>query len=189
VDAHGTMIDPIFERVFKRIYDKPCWRVAPGFGTFLTFEFGNPHIETVEPTTPKVKVSEKVRLAAAKRRVFINGDWHLWIYCCNWEVRRAGNLVGGSSSVSSIQSAAEILDGQKFVRFSMAPREYHCAFKFDLSTVLETIPYDRKSEQWSFYDRRIHMVLTLRADGYYSYNRSNRAGSEKWKPIQPPVSP
>jgi hypothetical protein len=50
--------------------------------------------------------------------------------------------------------------------------------------VLETRPYDTQKEQWLFYDDRAHKVLILRADGFYSYERSDVPDSKRWKPIR-----
>jgi hypothetical protein len=122
----------------------------------------------------------------ARRRVFIHGDWHLWIYCCDWEVFSAGQLIGRSTSEATIQKAADILDGQKLVSFSMTAQPLRCRFEFDLDGRLETYPYDGESEQWLFYNSRNHMVLVLRADGVYSYSRSDRSDEKEWKPIQIP---
>lgn len=176
-------IDPVFESVFRRVYGKPCWHVSQGVGTFLTLEFGNPHLHIIEPTVAKGRVSERVRQNLTSRRVFVNGDWHLWIYCCNWEVRLRDKPIGGSSLPSSIQRAASLLDGQKLLRFSMAPKTSRCVFEFDLGAVLQTSPYDDRREQWLFYDSRLHRVLTLRADGCYAFGRSDRAGPKRWKPV------
>jgi hypothetical protein len=179
-------VDPIFETVFQEIYGQPCWRVSPGYGSFLTLEFGNPHLEIREPQVPKPGTTKRVRQLMMSRKVFIHGDWHLWIYCCEWKVFRRRELVGDSSSKSRIQRAADFLDGQKLVRFSIRPRRMQCVFEFDLGGRLETRPYDQRGEQWFFFIKPAHMVLTLRADGYYSYHRSDRAENEKWKRIQSP---
>ncbi len=179
-------IDPIFDRLFREIYGRPAWRVSPGWGSFLTFEFGEPHLEIREPIAAGSSASQSDREALARRRVFIHGDWHLWIYCCDWEVFSAGKLVGQSTSEASIQRAADILDGQKLISFSMTAEPLRCQFKFDLDGRLETYPYDSESEQWVFYDSRNHMVLVLRADGVYSYGRSDRSDEKEWKSVQLP---
>ncbi|HET9839415.1 MAG TPA: hypothetical protein VFR84_14385 [Candidatus Angelobacter sp.] len=177
-------VDPIFDAVFKDIYGKPCWRVTPGHGSFLTLEFGNPHLEIREPITPRENTPQDVGEDLQSRRVSIHGDWHLWIYCCNWRVLRENELVGDSSSDSRIQRAADYLDGQKLVQFSIQVPSVQCVFAFDLGACLETRPYDHDSEQWLFFDQRASKVLTLRADGFYSYHRSDQAGEEEWLPIQ-----
>jgi hypothetical protein len=177
-------IDPIFEKVFAEIYGRPCWRVSPGWGSFLTFEFGDPHLEVREPIQPKAKVSPRVSKDLMRRRIFIKGDWHLWIYCCDWKVFSKGKLIGKSTLQSSIQRAADALDGQKLTRFSIRSKQMRCVFEFDLGGVLETRPYDTQKEQWLFYDDRAHKVLILRADGFYSYERSDVPDSKRWKPIR-----
>jgi hypothetical protein len=179
-------IDPIFARVFTEIYGKPAWRVSPGWGSFLTFEFGQPHLEIREPVVARKEASQRVKQALARRHVYIHGDWHLWILCCDWKVFSNRKLIGQSTSASSIQKAADILDGQALVSFLLRSKPVRSIFEFDLGGRLETYPYDRKSEQWRFHDYRNHKVLTLRADRVYSYGPSNRAVAEEWKPIQIP---
>jgi hypothetical protein len=179
-------IDPIFDRVFAEIYGKPAWRVSPGWGSFLTFEFGDPSLEIREPIVAVRDVSQSEREALARRRVFIHGDWHLWIYCCDWEVASGGNLIGQSTSAPSIQKAADFLDGQKLIRFSFNPEPMRCVFEFDLGGRLETYPYDHENEQWLFFNSRNHHVLVLRADEMYSYGRSDRSDAKNWKPVQIP---
>ena len=177
-------ITPVFEKNFLKVYGEPCWRVSPGWGSFLTFEFGRPHLEIREPIVPPANASPKVAQSLKRRRVFINGDYHLWIKCCNWKVLCRKKLVGESTSPESIQNAADALDGQKLTGFSISPKQMRCVFEFDLGGVLETRPYGPQNEQWLFYDRRVHKVLVLRADGFYSHDRSDRPVVEKWKPIQ-----
>ena len=179
-------IDPIFEKAFRKIYGLPAWRVTPGWGSFLTFEFGEPHLDIREPVVAKTNVSEKVRKHLAVRHVIIKGDWHLWINCCDWNVWSRKKWIGKSTSASTYTKAADLLDGQKLVRFVLLPKDSRCVFEFDLGGRLETRPYDRHSEQWLFFDKRIHTVLILRADGNYLYGRSNRPDPMKWKPIQIP---
>lgn len=180
-------IDPVIERVFKKVYGKSCWRVSPGWGSFLTFEFGTPHLEIREPIVPKGNISEKVRRNLARRHVFIKGDWHLWINCCDWIVLSKRKVAGKSTSKSSIQNAADLLDGQKLTRFSINPKLNQCAFDFDLGGVLTTRPYDNHSVQWFFFDSPVQKVLKFRADGSYSYSRFDvPAGTEEWKAVQIP---
>jgi hypothetical protein len=176
-------IDPVFEDVFGKIYGQPCWRVSPGHGSFLTLEFGEPHLEVSEPEPANPKYSAKMNRSLASRRVFIHGDWHLWIYCCDWKVTDRGKFVGKNTSPASYERAAGFLDGQKLLRVEILARPCRSVFEFDLGARLETRPYDRHSEQWMFFDRAAHKVLTLRADGFYSYHRSDQGGSEKWKPV------
>jgi hypothetical protein len=37
---------------FAKVYGRPAWRAQVGYGKFLTFEFGNPHLEISGPHKP-----------------------------------------------------------------------------------------------------------------------------------------
>jgi hypothetical protein len=79
--------------------------------------------------------------------------------------------------------AADVLNGQKLIRFSILPRKVHSIFEFDLCGILKTSPFDRESEQWLFYEPS-QKVLLLRADGRYKYNRSDVPENQgAWKPV------
>ena len=168
------------QKPFKRIYGKPCWQVKVGYGSFLTLEFGEPHLEIREPIVAK-RVSRIVRHHLARRMVTVHGDWHLWIYCCEWEVLSAGKHIGDSSTKRKARIAADSLDGRKLTAFAVSARTAQTVFKFERGTNLRTRPYDKSSEQWLLYEPS-GMVLTTRADGRYSYGRSN-ASEDRWKPI------
>ena len=173
------------EKSFRRIYGKPCWGVSPGVGSFLTLEFGRPNLEIREPTVASERASAKVRKHLARRTVHVHGEWHLWIYCCDWELRDDARRIGDGSTKLRIRRAAEFLDGQSLTRFSISPRNANCVFEFDLGATLITRPYDKRSEQWLLFEPS-HRVLTLRADGHYQYARSDKVkDSAEWKPILP----
>jgi len=172
------------ESVFKRIYGKPCWGVKPGFGSFLTLEFGKPHLEVREPIVANKAASPKVREELARRGVYVHGEWHLWIYCCDWEVLSGSKRIGDSSAKRKIRCAAEFLDGQELTRFSISPRKVSCVFEFDLGATLKTRPFDNESEQWFLYEPS-HKFLSVRADGRYQYKRSDvPEGPGEWKPME-----
>jgi|SRR5581483_4349346 len=176
-------VSSVFERVFSRIYGKPCWQARPGHGTFLTFEFGRPHLDIREPVAATKRATTRVRARLARRSVEIHGDWHLWIYCCEWEVFSRGKRVGDSSRKATARRAVETLDGQKLTQFSISPRKVECVFRFDLGGMLRTYPYDKESEQWLLYEPA-HKVLVLRADGRYQHVRSDEPDdSGKWNPV------
>jgi len=177
-------IAPVFERVFKRIYGKPCWDVRPGHGSFLTFEFGKPHLKVYEVIVASKGASAKPRERLARRQAYVCGDWHLWIYCCNWEVLSKGKHVGDSSTKLKMRRAADILNGQKLIRLLIFPRKAQSVFEFDLGATLKTRPYDKESEQWLLYEPS-HKALVVRADGRYIHHRSDVVDNhEDWKPIR-----
>jgi hypothetical protein len=165
-------IASIFHKVFREIYGEPCWNVKPGYGSFLTLEFGEPHLEVREPTVASKDASRKVRRLFALRNVFVHGEWHLRIDSCAWEVLSNGKHIGNGSTKRSMRRAAVLLEGQKLIRFSFLPEKVWCVFEFDLGATLRTIRYDRKGEQWVLHTPE-QKVLVLRADRRYQYMRAD----------------
>jgi hypothetical protein len=173
---------PIFQKVFREIYGKSCWNVKPGYGSFFTLEFGKPHLEVCEPTVANKAVPRKVRRLLARRNVFVHGEWHLRIDSCAWEVLSNGRHVGNGTTKLSMRRAADLLNGQKLIQFSLFPKELQCVFEFDLGATLRTVPYDRKGAQWVLHtpDQK---ALTLRADRRYQYMRPDQPRDRGlWKP-------
>jgi len=176
-------IAPIFQKVFKEIYGKPCWNVRPGYGSFLMLEFGRPHLEVHEPTVSSKVSSPRVRRLLARRNIFVHGEWHLRIDCCAWEVLSTGRHVANGSTKRSMQRAARLLDGQKLTRFSFVSKKVQCVFEFDLGATLRTMPYDRDGEQWVLSTPK-NKALTLRADGRYQYMRRDLPRDRGlWRPV------
>jgi hypothetical protein len=172
------------EEIFRSLYGKPCWNVRPGHGSFLTLEFGQPHLVVREPSTAVPGATKKVREAVARRLVTVRGDWHLWIYCCDWKVFKGGTLIGDSSTDARIARAGNFLDGQGLTRFTISRRDVSYVFEFDLGGKLRTRPYNRHSEQWMLFEPS-GMVLTVRADARYKYSRSDAPEKEgEWIPIR-----
>ncbi len=82
-----------------------------------------------------------------------------------------------------MRNAANCLDGQKLVRFTIMPRTMECVFKFDLGATLRTRPFDKDGEQWMLFDPS-KQVLALRADARYDFTRSDVSPNQgKWKSI------
>lgn len=161
----------------------PCWGVKRGQGSFLTLEFGAPSVSVREPITSE-SGSAKVRRALARRHVVVHGAWHLWIYCCEWRVESGGRTVGDSSAWRRIDAAARVLDGQKLIGITLAPRGARTKFVFDLGAVLETRPYDRTSEQWSLYTPT-GRVISFRADRKYAIAKGGQPESQhRWRAVQ-----
>jgi hypothetical protein len=178
-------IAPIFEEVFKKLYGKPCWGVKQGVGSCLTFEFGSPHLEITEPKSVGMNFSPKVREILARRRIYVHGQWHLWIYFCDWAISSKGRRIASSNSRDdTIKKGTSVLDGQKLVRFSVIPRGNRSVFEFDLGGTLVTRPCNRRGEQWLLFCPA-RKVLTMRADKCYKYHSSKSRTHGPWKPVVP----
>ena len=166
----------IIDRAFEPLYGKPCWSVQYGYGSFLTLEFGKPYLTIQEPEEGKPGWSSSMRKRHARRRIRVNGEWHLWVYCCEWLLYTGDKLVGDSaletSSKRRIARGAKELDGQKLIQVEIDPSQGRSVFIFDLGSRLETRPYDADSDQWLLYEPS-GKVFTYRADGMYSHQRGN----------------
>jgi hypothetical protein len=143
----------------------PAWGVQQGYGSFLTFEFGEPKLEVRERVSPE---------KGMRRSAHVHGQWHLWIYCCHWRVLQHGTQLAWSEDANEvIGRATATLNGQKLLGVSIASDNERCTFAFDLGRLLETWPYgdDPTDEQW--------IVLTdaeafaYRADGTYACGPSD----------------
>lgn len=161
------------EQAFRPLYGQPCWHVQKGIGSFLTLEFGQPALHITEPTPRR------------KRRVaVVHGEWHLWVYCCDWQYWQERQCLStNASSTKTIRRAAMKLNGQALVNASITARA--TVLEFDLGGRLELVynatDYDdlEKTEQWMLYEPAGY-VYTLRADGHYSHHPGTDTANEVW---------
>jgi hypothetical protein len=159
----------IIDELFSLIYGKFCWDAAKGYGSFLTFEFGEPHLVIDERFRLKDGIREK------RRRVAVHGDWHLWIYLCNWKIISHDTVKAThGSSTRDIVRAMQRLDGQALTRVEVHP-DGSTTFLFELNDRLETTPnieYGPDADQWLLFQPS-KMVFTLRADRKYHHQPGN----------------
>ena len=182
LNNRAVRTDPTFEQSFRRLYGKPCWNAKRGYGSFLTLEFGAPHLEVREPRKASSGASARVRKHLARRLVTLRGDWHLWIYCADWTVYDKRRRVAGSeASKAKIDEAADLLDGQALTRASFHYRGCRSVFSFDLGGRLVVTPYGNEDEAWMLYEPS-GTVLTLQGDKTFSHDSSNAdPDSVVWK--------
>ena len=155
----------------------PAWGVKQGHGSFLTFEFGQPKLEVGKPRQSDERGS--------RRTAYVHGEWHLWIYCCNWRASQDGaELAWSEDATEAIGRAVGRLNGQKLIGVDVAPAEGSSTFKFDLGGVLETWPYgdDPTDEQWIILSAT--EAFAYRADGFYKRDPSDTPpDQERWLPL------
>lgn len=155
----------------------PAWGVKQGHGSFLTFEFGQPKLEVGEP-----RQSKELGL---RRTAYVQGEWHLWIYCCSWRALHEGTQIASSDDADeAIRRATGLLNGQKLMAVEVSPTEGRSTFTFDLGGSLETWPYgdDPTTEQWFIHSSAD--VFSYRADGLYSKESGDTLpDQERWLPL------
>lgn len=162
------------EAVFRPLFGKIAWQVKKGHGSFLTFEFGSPSLIIDEPVAPRSNRTDRENRALARRRITPRGEWHLWIYCCDWEIEDHGSPLAHSESPdAAINDAAKFLDGQILIAVSVAP-DSSTTFQFDLGGVLKTSPWPEEEavEQWMLYEPSGH-VFTIDSSARYSHQLGN----------------
>lgn len=176
--------DPV-KRVFAPLVGLPAWGVQKGHGSMLTFEFGEPSLQIREPINTSAEASPRTSASLARRKITPRGEWHLWIYCCNWRCTANGIEIARSDSADAdIAAAAAELDSQRLLAVTVEPHRGRSTFMFDLGGLLETSPYDDgEDEQWLVY-RRSGDVFAYRADGHYSWGPPDkRPEDEVWLPL------
>ena len=187
--AAPTLYPQSVQEAFAPLIGKmPAWNVAQGHGSFLTMEFGTPRLEIREPSVSTAK-SEKVRKLAARRDVQLRGDFHLWIYCCNWRIGLDDRvLAANESSDDAIVQATRALNGQIITSIRVDPNTAVSSFRFDLGGMLETWPYslDQWADcpttvaQWHLYSEV--GAFSIRADGRFSSGSLQRR-ADHWLPL------
>ena len=97
------------ETLFRPLIGREAWGASIGWGSFVTIEFG-----------PK-------RLF--KRHY--HGEWHLWLYQCEWQLYAGQRLLANSESKKHIMRVAtENLNGKALERVSFDVREMATEFTF-----------------------------------------------------------
>lgn len=168
------MSPEIVSQVFEPILGLPGWLVKKGQGSFLTFEFGDPSLRIREPMEPKPEASDAFNQYRTRRLVTVRGQWHLWIYCCDWEITEGEKLLAHSeSSDEQIADATRYLDGQALQEVSVSP-DSSTVFRFDLGGVLRTKRWEKEevSEQWLVYEPS-GMVFGIHSNGMYTHHLGN----------------
>jgi hypothetical protein len=141
VVRHAGRLDTIDEN-FAQLVGLSCWNVACGYGSFVTFEFGDPHLESGPTLALPVKVGTN-RVKVPSRSIHVRGEWYLWIYCCFWRLFwDSDEVVFCETDPKEIQVALSTLSGARFKSIEVSPENGATTFTFGLDWVLETSPYE-----------------------------------------------
>jgi hypothetical protein len=120
---------------FQPVFGTPPWRVKPGVGSFLTFEFG-----------PRIKTGGH-----------LHGRWHLWIYLSNWKLLRGERqLVDSDADRKLITISTRRLEGESLTDIDFSARTRKTTFSFgDFRLVVSPADYldspDERDHYWIFF--------------------------------------
>jgi len=137
---------------FIALIGQLVWQVRRGVGTFLTMEFGQPHLSVREPIEPRHSTAPRVRRDLRRRRVSLAGDWHLWIQHADWKIDAANaSLRSDDEPDAGRDEVLRDLDGQKLLSAEVDPAG-KWTLRFDLGATVEIWParYDA-DELWSLH--------------------------------------
>ena len=146
---------------FDPLIGKRPWRASLGWGSFLTFEFG-----------------QRVRVGG-----FWHGSWHLWLYMCSWTLNSPqGLLVSSDSPRASIGRIIASVGAHPLTNVAIERRARRTTFEFGRRFSLTCTPFSQEEEAnnvdpadyWMLFMPR-HMVLVVRPGSRISIQRSDRA--------------
>jgi hypothetical protein len=154
------------------------WNIRGGHGSFLTLEFGNPHLTIREPKVPSPERDAKVRRALGRRRVFVVGDWSLFIQYCDWKISVGDSSIDSQSIGVSTDECLLDLEGQRFVSLEGADLPNSWKFQFNLGGKFEIWPsaaYQPTDDLWSLRTWNGD-VAALQTDGRITFEKAARDG-------------
>jgi len=142
-------VKALFEPLMRRV----VWQMRRGHGSFLTMEFGTPHLVVREPIVPSLDHSDRVTRILRRRRVDVTGDWHFWVEYGDWRISTAdGVLTSDDPPGSSSDECLRDLEGQRLVSVVPGSHAQSCGFEFDLGGSLDIWPSNEiPDDQWSLY--------------------------------------
>ena len=156
-------------------------------------EYGEPQVDVRKPLLLPLSI-EGAPAKTLQRLAFVHGEWHLWIYCCEWSLRlKDVQLAHNESDDVTMDRALGVLNGQVLQAVDIEPDDGRTRFTFDLGCSLLTCPAppgiygDEPVEQWKLYSRP-GPVLVVREDGRYSIGDGHeRPADMHWLLIATPV--
>jgi hypothetical protein len=160
--------------LLEPLIGKFVWSVRRGMGTFLTMEFGTPHLSIREPIVGNPSHTERVLRNLRRRRVHVVGDWHFWIQYADWKLSTADGVLESKSSVGTpLEECLVDLEGQHLLQVESGSDPNSCIFNFDRDGVLEIRPSAEVPDtQWSLHSWEGD-IASYGADGQITFDKSH----------------
>jgi hypothetical protein len=159
---------PTLEEIFSPVIGKCAWQIRRGYGSFITMEFGNPHLEVRHPRL--VDGLPRVQKLFQRRIVTVVGDWHLWLQHCNWAIRTSSSSISSEETDNPlvVDECLEELNGQ--ILLSVEPSAItmaSCTMRFDLGGSVEIYPMldEPDEDQWSLHQKDANVIFSCRNNG------------------------
>jgi hypothetical protein len=108
------------DSLLRPLIGQKAWGASVGWGSFVTIEFGSKRLH----------------------HRHYPGDWHLWLYQCEWDLSSNGRLLAHSESKKKVmQLAIDNLNGAELKSFSFDSQRMMTGFSFDNDLRLSCKPY------------------------------------------------
>lgn len=125
--------------LFNQFIGEKARNVKLGYGSFVTIDFGKDLI-----------LKEKVK---GKESIYIQGEWHLWIYMTAWRLdQRDMPIIGAADDRETIAKNLDILNGKELKKVSILNASFDVLMEFqnDLNFLLFAFGV-KEYEQWMLF--------------------------------------
>jgi hypothetical protein len=120
--AGARLADP--PKIFQPFVGQMAWLLQRGVGSFLTVQFGKPHLRIKEPSVPRYAKTAWIKRDFRRRRVFVKGDWQFWIQC-EWKLStQTGTLTSDHRPGTRWDECLQDLNGQILLSVAKAKRRH-----------------------------------------------------------------
>jgi hypothetical protein len=146
---------PAVSDLVSALVGKTPWGLRRGVGSFLTMEFG----------LPDNNLSGKL----------MHGEWHLWLYHCNWRIEIKDTTVASSEfEPTIIDQAIQTLRLSTVRQAEVSNPSFDLSLYFDPAVRLLTLSSsaDHDQEQWMLFMPDGN-CLTAYGDGNFDLGRIN----------------
>lgn len=121
------------ETLFQPLVGQRAWGAKIGWGSFVTIEFGSKRLQDHH----------------------YHGDWHLWLYRCDWTLKsKTHELANSESKRALMQAAIDNINGLEFERLAFDLNRTWTEFIFQSGLRLRCQPYpdaEPNEEYWMLF--------------------------------------
>ncbi len=121
------------QELFRPLLGQKAWGAKVGWGSFVTIEFGTKRLE----------------------HHHYHGDWHLWLYQCDWVLKSQTHEMANSESKKGLmQTAIDSLNHRELVEALFDQQQMVTEFLFEGNLRLRCQPYtdaEPTEEYWMLF--------------------------------------
>lgn len=132
--------------LFRPLLRQKAWGAKVGWGSFVTIEFGSKRLQ----------------------HHHYHGDWHLWLYQCDWTLKSQSHEMANSESRKGLmQTAIDNLNDRELLDICFDEQHISTEFLFEGNLRLRCQPYPdaEPNEQYWMFFMPDQQVVSLEAQG------------------------